>query len=103
VWIYLHAFPAWLFAALAWSYLYRQQAFARLRDLTIISALLAVACYWLVPVAPPRFVLHGGPDGVQDWTYGSTSVDPHVIHLVGFNQGSCTHLMMRVQASIRRQ
>lgn len=86
VWIYLHAFPAWLFAALAWSYVYRPAAFVRRRDLTIISALLAVACYWLVPVAPPRFVLHDGPGGVQDWTYGGTSVDPHVIHLVGFNQ-----------------
>jgi PAP2 superfamily len=85
VWLYLHAFPAWLFAALAWSYVYKPQRFAVLRDVTIISALLAVACYRLYPVAPPRFVLAGSPDLVQDWTYGSTSVDPHLMQVLGFN------------------
>jgi hypothetical protein len=28
VWLYLHALPGWLFAALAWAYLYRPQHFA---------------------------------------------------------------------------
>ncbi len=37
VWLYLNAMPAWLFAALAWSYLYRPLSFARLRDLTICT------------------------------------------------------------------
>jgi hypothetical protein len=86
VWIYLNALPAWLFAALAWSYLYRQQHFARLRDLTIISALLAVACYRFFPTAPPRFVLQGAPFHLQDWTYGGTSINIGVVHAVGFNQ-----------------
>src|SRR5918912_2067388 len=85
VWLYLHAFPAWLFAALAWSYAYKPQQFGVLRDVTIISALLAVACYRLYPVAPPRFVLAGSPEPVQDWTYGGTSVDPHVMQVLGFN------------------
>jgi PAP2 superfamily len=61
------------------------QQFAVLRDVTIISALLAVACYRLYPVAPPRFVLAGSPEPVQDWTYGGTSVDPHVMQILGFN------------------
>ena len=61
VWIYLNALPAWLLAALAWSYLYRPRHFVVLRDLTIISALLAVACYRFFPTAPPRFVLQGAP------------------------------------------
>jgi hypothetical protein len=65
VWLYLHAFPAWLFAALAWSYAYKPQQFAMLRDVTIISALLAVACYRLYPVAPPRFVLAGSPSPLR--------------------------------------
>jgi hypothetical protein len=82
VWLYLHAFPAWLFAALCWSYLFQPQRFGRLRDLTIISALLSVACYRLWPVAPPRMVLAGV---VQDWTYGGTSVDPRLMHVLGFN------------------
>ena len=85
VWLYLHAFPAWLFAALAWSYAYKPQQFGVLRDVTIISALLSVACYRLYPVAPPRFVLAGSPEPVQDWTYGGTSVDPHVMQVLGFN------------------
>jgi hypothetical protein len=82
VWLYLHAFPAWLFAALCWSYLFQPQRFGRLRDLTILSALLSVACYRLWPVAPPRMVLAGV---VQDWTYGGTSVDPRLMHVLGFN------------------
>jgi hypothetical protein len=86
VWIYLNALPAWLFAALAWSYLYRQQRFAMLRDLTIISALLAVACYRYFPTAPPRFVLHGAPYHLQDWTYGGTSINSGVVQAIGFNQ-----------------
>jgi hypothetical protein len=86
VWIYLNALPAWLFAGLAWSYLYRQKHFAVLRDLTIISALLAVACYRFFPTAPPRFVLHGAPYHLQDWTYGGTSINSGVVHAVGFNQ-----------------
>jgi hypothetical protein len=81
-WLYLHAFPAWLFAALAWSYLYTPQRFARMRDLTIISALLSVYCYHLWPVAPPRLELAGV---MQDWTYGGTAVDPHLMEVLGFN------------------
>jgi hypothetical protein len=86
VWIYLNALPAWLFAALAWSYLYKQQRFAMLRDLTIISALLSVACYRFFPTAPPRLVLHGTPYHLQDWTYGGTSINTSVVHAIGFNQ-----------------
>jgi hypothetical protein len=85
VWIYLNALPAWLLAALAWSYLYRPRHFVVLRDLTIISALLAVACYRFFPTAPPRFVLHGAPYHVQDWTYGGTSINTGVVHAIGFN------------------
>ena len=85
VWIYLNALPAWLLAALAWSYLYRQQDFAALRDLTVISALLSVACYRFFPTAPPRFVLHGAPYHVQDWTYGGTSINTGVVQAIGFN------------------
>ncbi len=85
VWLYLNAMPAWLFAALAWSYLYRPLYFARLRDLTIISAMLAVACYWLFPAAPPRMVLAGGAGGLQDWAYGGATLDLGVMHVVGFN------------------
>lgn len=86
VWLYLHAFPAWLFAGLAWAYFYKPLQFARLRDLTIVSALLAVLCYRLYPSAPPRFVLDDAPYHLQDWTYGSTSIDPSLVHAVGFNQ-----------------
>src|ERR687883_876081 len=85
VWIYLNALPAWLLAALAWSYLYRQQDFAVLRDLTVISALLSVACYRFFPTAPPRFVLHGAPYHLQDWTYGGTSINTGVVQAIGFN------------------
>lgn len=85
VWIYLNALPAWLFAALAWTFLYKPLHFALLRDLTIISALLAVAGYWIFPTAPPRFVLSGAPYHLRDWTYGGTSVDIGVVHTVGFN------------------
>jgi hypothetical protein len=85
VWIYLNALPAWLLAALVWSYLYRPRHFVVLRDLTIISALLAVACYRFFPTAPPRFVLHGAPYHVQDWTYGGTSINTGVVHAIGFN------------------
>jgi PAP2 superfamily len=86
VWIYLNALPAWLLAALAWSYLYRPRHFVVLRDLTIISALLAVACYRFFPTAPPRFVLHGAPYHLQDWTYGGTSINSGVVQAIGFNQ-----------------
>src|SRR5205085_10146470 len=30
-------------------------------------------------------VLAGSPEPVQDWTYGGTSVDPHVMQVLGFN------------------
>ena len=86
VWVYLHAFPAWLLAALAWSYVYKPRQFGRLRDVTIVSALLAVLCYRLFPSAPPRFVLSGAPYHLQDWTYGGTAIDPNLVHVVGFNQ-----------------
>lgn len=85
VWLYLHAHPSWLFAALVWSYLYHQVRFARLRDLTILSAFLSVACYRLFPAAPPRFVLHGAPAYVQDWTYGGCASYGSVVHHSGFN------------------
>jgi hypothetical protein len=85
VWIYLNALPAWLLAALAWSYLYRPRHFVVLRDLTIISALLSVACYRFFPTAPPRFVLHGAPYHLQDWTYGGTSINTGVVQAIGFN------------------
>src|SRR5919204_1601847 len=85
VWIYLNALPAWLLAALAWCYLYRPRHFVVLRDLTIISALLSVACYRFFPTAPPRFVLHGAPYHVHDWTYGGTSINTGVVHAIGFN------------------
>src|SRR5919197_847162 len=85
VWIYLNALPAWLLAALAWSYLYRPRHFVVLRDLTIISALLSVACYRFFPTAPPRYVLHGAPYHLQDWTYGGTSINTGVVHAIGFN------------------
>jgi hypothetical protein len=85
VWIYLSAFPAWLFAALTWSYVYRRQRFAVLRDLTVLSALMSVACYWLYPTAPPRIAMAASQPSIQDWTYGGVSVDPRVLHLLGFN------------------
>ncbi len=85
VWIYLNALPAWLFAALTWSYLYKQRHFPVLRDLTIVSILCAVVCYRMFPVAPPRFVLRGAPYNLSDWTYGATSIDTSVVHVVGFN------------------
>jgi len=85
VWLYLNAMPAWLFAALAWSYLYRPLHFPRLRDLTIVSALLVVACHWAFPAAPPRLVLTSGPGHLQDWAYGGATVDLGVLHVVGFN------------------
>jgi len=85
VWIYLNALPVWLFAALAWNYLYKQRHFPVLRDLTIVSILLAVVCYRAFPTAPPRFVLHGAPYYLADWTYGGTSIDAHVVHMAGFN------------------
>jgi len=87
VWIYLNALPAWLFAGLAWAYLYKPRHFPVLRDLTIVSALLAVVCYRAFPAAPPRFVLKrgAGADHIADWTYGGSSIDPHLIHIVGFN------------------
>src|SRR5579884_1074901 len=56
-----------------------------LRDVTVVSILLAVACYRLFPAAPPRFVLHGAPYNLADWTYGGTSIDPGLVHAVGFN------------------
>jgi len=85
VWLYLNAMPAWLFAALAWAYLYRPQRFAHLRDLTIISALLAGACYWIFPAAPPRMVLGAAPAHLQDWVYGGTGVTIGVMHTRSFN------------------
>ncbi len=85
VWIYLNALPVWLFAALAWNYLYKQRHFPMVRGLTIVSILLAVACYRVFPTAPPCFVLHGAPYYLADWTYGGTSIDAHVVRMVGFN------------------
>lgn len=85
VWVYLNALPAWLFAALAWVYLYKPRQFPVLRDLTVVSILLVVACYRLFPAAPPRFVLRGAPYHLADWTYGGTSIDARVVHMVGFN------------------
>ncbi len=83
--LYLAAFPAWLFAGLAWTYLFRRRRFALVRDLTIISSLLSVLCYQLVPVAPPRIVLAGAPYHVQDWVYGQTAIDGHIVALFGMN------------------
>jgi hypothetical protein len=85
VWLYLNAMPAWLFAALVWAYLYRPRQFARLRDVTIVSALLAGACYWLFPAAPPRMVLRASPAHLQDWVYGGTGVNIGVLHTGDFN------------------
>jgi hypothetical protein len=85
VWLYVNAVPSWLFAALIWSYLFRRERFGWLRDLTIISAFLAVICYRLYPLAPPRFALTGAPYHMQDWTYGATSVDSHVMSALGFD------------------
>jgi len=87
VWIYLNALPAWLFAGLAWAYLYKPRHFPVLRDLTLVSIFLVVVCYRVFPAAPPRFVLKGGagPDHIADWTYGGTSIDPHLVRAVGFN------------------
>jgi hypothetical protein len=85
VWLYINAVPSWLFAALIWSYLFRREHFAWLRDLTIISAFLAVICYRVYPLAPPRFALTGAPYHMQDWTYGATSVDSHVMGALGFD------------------
>lgn len=85
VWLYINAVPSWLFAALTWCYLFRRERFAWLRDLTIVSAFLSVACYRLYPVAPPRFALEAAPYHMQDWTYGGTSVDSRILHLLGFN------------------
>ncbi|MCA1598285.1 MAG: phosphatase PAP2 family protein, partial [Chloroflexi bacterium] len=85
VWVYLNALPVWLFAALAWNYLYKPRYFPVVRDLTIVSILLAVVCYRTFPTAPPRFVLHGAPYYLVDWTYSGTSIDARVVHMVGFN------------------
>jgi hypothetical protein len=85
VWIYLNALPVWLFAALAWNYLYKPLHFPLVRDVTIVSILFAVVCYRAFPTAPPRFVLHGAPYYLVDWTYGGTSIDMRVVHMVGFN------------------
>jgi hypothetical protein len=85
VWLYLNAMPAWLFAALVWAYLYRPRQFARLRDVTILSALLAGACYWIFPAAPPRMVLGASPAHLQDWVYGGSGVSIGVLHTGGFN------------------
>ena len=84
-WLYLHAFPAWLFAALAWSYVYKQRQFPLLRDVTIVSALLSVACYRFFPVAPPRFVLALAPYHLQDWTYGGSAIGPPILQVGVFN------------------
>jgi len=85
VWLYINAVPSWLFAALIWGYLFRREQFAWLRDLTIISAFLSVICYRIYPLAPPRFALTGAPYHMQDWTYGATSVDSHIMGALGFD------------------
>jgi hypothetical protein len=85
IWIYTHAFPCWLFAALAWSYLFRRKDFSLLRDLTVISGFLAVATYRLFPAAPPRYILAGAPYFLQDWTHGGSAISATLVNVVGFN------------------
>ncbi len=85
VWIYSNGVPTWLLASLFWAYLFVPRWFAMLRDITIVSLILAVLGYWLFPVAPPRFVLAGAPYHLQDWTHGGASLSSEMVGTLGFN------------------
>jgi hypothetical protein len=85
VWIYVHAFPSWLLAGLAWSYLFRRKDFSLMRDLTVISGFLTVATYRIFPAAPPRFILAGAPYFLQDWTHRGLEASARTASVVGFN------------------
>jgi hypothetical protein len=85
VWVYTHAFPTWLFAALIWSYLFKRKDFGVLRDLTIIAGFLVVLTYHFFPSAPPRFVLTGAPYNLQDWTHHGSAASATLASVAGFN------------------
>jgi hypothetical protein len=46
-------------AVLVWARLRRPQQFAVVRDVLVVATLLALVCYWLVPMAPPRLIGSG--------------------------------------------
>jgi hypothetical protein len=85
VWVYTHAYPTWLIAGLAWSYLFRRAWFSLLRDIMVISGFLAVTCYRLLPTAPPRFILSGAPYYLQDWTHSGVAASVKLATAAGFN------------------
>lgn len=49
---------------LIWLYVKRQQHYARLRWILTVITGIALLCFWLVPVSPPRFVVPGTIDTV---------------------------------------
>lgn len=51
---------------LIWLYFRRPGSYARLRSAITITTISALVCYWLWPLAPPRFALPGTTDTLID-------------------------------------
>lgn len=66
--VYARSQLLWLVAMLLWVYLFRRERFAQIRDLAIVTTLLAAAISIAFPVAPPRYELAGAPYRVEDLT-----------------------------------
>ena len=66
--VYARSQLLWLVAMLLWVYLFRRERFAQIRDLTIVTTLLAAVISIAFPVAPPRYELAGAPYRVEDLT-----------------------------------
>ena len=75
-WMYVNAHFGITTLALAWIYLRRNERFYFVRNMFMVSMVLALILYMLVPTAPPRMPPEWGfTDSVaQPWIAGSTNV-----------------------------
>jgi PAP2 superfamily len=64
--VYTGSHLQWLAAMLVWLYLLQRRHFTPVRNLVVVSTLLAVIASALYAVAPPRFTLAGAPYGLED-------------------------------------
>ncbi|PRX51490.1 PAP2 superfamily protein [Prauserella shujinwangii] len=67
---------------LVWLWWRRPGSYRPLRSTLIGSSLVALVCFWAVPVAPPRLALAGAPDTlVQRDIFGSANPDGGLLSL----------------------
>ena len=72
VYAWLH-YPVLLAIAL-WLVIRDGRKFHFLRNVMMVSAVIGIACYWLLPAAPPRLLeLYGYDFGFTDTVHGATS------------------------------